>query len=99
MAIREAKCRTDDDRLVSVSLLKLVVPSDEDATKVAQPQHTSTQGWNLASSHCSYCGSAAGNDGHKMMPNMDHVRFTETHLLCRCQRQMTIWNVMAMRSR
>lgn len=34
----DAKQRTDDDTLVSAQDQGLVVPSDEDATSVAQPQ-------------------------------------------------------------
>jgi hypothetical protein len=51
----DAKHRTDDDTLVSVQTQELVVPSDEVATNVAQPQYTT-----LASSICSYLRSAAG---------------------------------------
>jgi len=77
----DAKSRTDDCALVNVQSKEfgLVVPSDQAATSVAQPQHIT-----LASPIWGYCRSAAGSDPSTIMPDAHHVTFRGTHRVCRC---------------
>lgn len=63
----DVECRTDDCASVSVHSQESVVPSNETATSVAQPQYIT-----LASSIWSYCGSDAGNAPSTIMPDAYH---------------------------